>query len=135
MRAAARPPSRGADQGLAVLSTMISGMVVFGGIGWSLDRWWDARLWTPIGLVLGISLGIYAIVMRFGRSQTDQPTGTPVAPRAAENADLAAALRAAKAANRQQAFSRARAVAAQMTASSPADGPPSAGIRRETECP
>ncbi len=134
MRAAARPPSRGADQGLAVLSTMISGMVVFGGIGWLLDRWWDSRLWAPIGLILGISLGIYAIVMRFGRSQNDQQTGPPVSVLSAEKADLATALRAAKAANRHKAFSRARAVA-QMTASSPADGPPSAGVRRETECP
>lgn len=130
MRAVARPPSRGADQGWAVLSTMISGMVVFGGIGWLLDSWLDSRYWTPIGLVFGMSLGIYAIVMRFGRSQS-----TDVTPVSVEKSDAATALRAAKAANRQKAFIRARAVAAEMTAALPADGSPSAGTRRETECP
>ncbi len=130
MRAVARPPSRGADQGWAVLSTMISGLVVFGGIGWLLDGWLDSHLWTPVGLVIGMALGIYAVVMRFGR-----PEAIEVTPASAEKADMATALRAAKAANRQKAFTRARAVAAQMTASSPADGQPSAGPRRETECP
>ncbi len=130
MRAVARPPSRGADQGWAVLSTMISGMVVFGGIGWLLDGWLDSRAWTPVGLVVGMALGIYAVVMRFGR-----PEAIEVTPATAEKADMATALRAAKVANRQKAFTRARAVAAQMTASSPADGQPSAGPRRETECP
>ena len=130
MRAVARPPSRGADQGWAVLSTMMSGLVVFGGIGFLLDRWFDSRLWTPIGLIFGMSLGIYAVVMRFGRPQTVEPS-----PVSAQKADMATALRAAKVANRQQAFIRARAVAAQMSEASPADGVPSAGMRRETECP
>ena len=130
MRALARPPSGGADQGWAVLSTMISGLVVFGGIGWLLDRWWDSHFWTPTGLILGMSLGIYAVVMRFGR-----PEQVDVTAAAAEKVDMATALRAAKAANRQKAFNRARAVAAQTSESSPADGSPSAGIRRETECP
>ncbi len=130
MRAVARPPSRGADQGWAVLSTMISGMVVFGGIGWLLDRWWDSHFWTPAGLVLGMSLGIYAVVMRFGR-----PEPVDVTAAAAEKADMATALRAAKAANRQKAFSRARAVATQTSAASPAGEPRAAGSGRETECP
>ncbi len=130
MRAVARPPSRGADQGWAVLSTMISGLVVFGGIGWLLDGWLDSRLWAPVGMIVGMALGIYAVVMRFGR-----PEAIEVTPAAAEKSDMATALRAAKAANRQKAFTRARAVAAQGIASSPADGQPSAGPRRETECP
>ena len=109
---------------------MISGLVVFGGIGFLLDGWLNSRLWAPIGLIFGMSLGIYAVVMRFGRPETVEP-----APVSVEKADMAAALRAAKAANRQQAFIRARAVAAQMTASSPAGGHPSAGIGKETECP
>jgi hypothetical protein len=109
---------------------MISGLVVFGGIGWLLDGWLDSRLWAPVGMIVGMSLGIYAVVMRFGRPQVHEMT-----PAAAEKSDMATALRAAKAANRQKAFVRARAVAAQRTESSPADGQPSAGPRRETDYP
>ena len=61
-----RPASKGADEGWAVLSTLISGFVIFGGIGWLLDQWWGTRLMTPIGLVVGMALGIYAVVMQFG---------------------------------------------------------------------
>ena len=67
IRPTVRPASKGADEGWAVLSTLISGFVVFGGIGWLLDQWWGTRLMTPIGLVVGMSLGIYAVVMQFGR--------------------------------------------------------------------
>jgi hypothetical protein len=109
---------------------MMSGLAVFGGIGWLLDGWLDSHFWTPIGLIFGMSLGIYAVVMRFGRPEAVEAT-----PASAEKSDMATALRAAKVANRQKAFTRARAVAAQMTASSPADGQPSTGTRRETECP
>jgi F0F1-type ATP synthase assembly protein I len=134
MRAAARPPSGGVDQGWAVLSTMISGLVVFGGLGWLLDHWWNTRLMTPTGLVIGMALGIYAVVMRFGRPGESSVTSTP-----AQKADATTALRAAKLANREKAFHREREVRARVMArpisAEPADGPPSAGTRRETECP
>ena len=123
MRAKPRPTSQGADQGWAVLSTLISGFVIFGGIGWLLDEWWGTRLMTPIGLIVGMSLGIYAVVMQFGR-----PGSTEKAMVAAQSTDNGMALRAAKAAN------RARAAQARH-APSPTDGPPPANTRRETECP
>jgi hypothetical protein len=108
--------------------------VVFGGVGWLLDHWWDTRLMTPTGLVIGMALGIYAVVMRFGRPETTSVTST-----SAQKADAATALRAAKLANREKAFHREREVRARVMAApisaEPADGPPSAGTRRETECP
>ena len=128
IRPTVRPASRGADEGWAVLSTLISGFVVFGGIGWFLDHWWGTRLMTPIGLVVGMALGIYAVVMQFGRPRTKDD----VAP-ASPVMDEAAALRAAKAVNRARAVNRAHAVPAS-PAHSPDDGPPPASTRRETEC-
>lgn len=122
MHARAGTPSKGVDQGFAVLSTLISGFVVFGGIGWLLDRWWGTHLMTPIGLVVGMSLGIYAVVMQFGRQTLADPHPTA----ARTSSDAAAALRAEKAAN------RARAVSKASTMTSPTDGPPPASTRRET---
>jgi len=116
------PGSKGVDQGWAVLSTLISGFAVFGGIGWLLDQWWGTRLMTPLGLLVGMSLGIYAVVMQFGRPEAVERT-----PTTARTVDTGIALRAAKAAN------RARAAQARQ-ASIPTDGPPPADTRRETEC-
>jgi len=45
---------------------MISGMAVWGGVGWLLDRWWDTKVFFPVGILLGISVAIYLVVARYG---------------------------------------------------------------------
>ena len=127
IRPQVKPASRGADEGWAVLSTLISGFVVFGGIGWLLDRWWDTHLMVPIGLIVGMALSIYAVVMQFGRP--DAAGEAEHAP-AARSTNAAAALRTEKALNRARAVNRAHEAAAHP----PSDGPPPASTRRETEC-
>ena len=59
----------GADQGYRVVSILVSGVLVYGGLGWLLDRWLGTTWWLPIGLVLGVALGVYLVVVKFGRSQ------------------------------------------------------------------
>jgi len=127
IRPQVKPASKGADEGWAVLSTLISGFVVFGGIGWLLDRWWDTHLMVPIGVIVGMALSIYAVVMQFGRP--DAAGEAEHAP-AARSTNAAAALRTEKALNRARAVNRAHAAAAHP----PSDGPPPASTRRETEC-
>jgi F0F1-type ATP synthase assembly protein I len=54
---------------MALISYLLSGMVVYGGIGWLLDRWLDFdSLFFPIGVVLGVAAGGYLGYMRFLRS-------------------------------------------------------------------
>ena len=62
------PPRQGsgAETGWAVIGTMISGMAVWGGAGWLLDRWLDTRVFAPVGILLGISIAIYVVVVRYG---------------------------------------------------------------------
>jgi hypothetical protein len=110
-----------------VLSTLISGFVVFGGIGWLLDHWWGTHLLTPIGLVIGMALSIYAVVKQFGGPRGSEEATAPAAGSAVQAAKAAQALRAAKAVNRARAAQAANA-------HSPNDGPPPASTRRETEC-
>jgi F0F1-type ATP synthase assembly protein I len=64
----AGPPKQGsgAETGYAVIGTLISGMAVWGGVGWLLDRWLDTRFFAPVGIILGISVAIYLVVVRFG---------------------------------------------------------------------
>ncbi len=56
----------GADTGWAVIGTMLSGMAVWGGAGWLLDRWLDTEVFVPVGIILGIAVAIYMVVVKFG---------------------------------------------------------------------
>ncbi|MGY1604641.1 AtpZ/AtpI family protein [Geodermatophilus sp. SYSU D00815] len=63
----------GAETGYAVIGTLISGMAVWGGAGWLLDRWLDTKVFAPVGILLGISVAIYIVVARYGA--VPPPTG------------------------------------------------------------
>ena len=53
------------DQGWVALSYLISGMVVWGFIGWLIDRWIGSNgVAMGIGAVLGAAGGIYLLVRR-----------------------------------------------------------------------
>ncbi len=60
---------------------MISGMAVWGGAGWLLDRWLDVRVFFPVGIILGMAAAIYLVVARYGsadpsgRRSAGQPAG------------------------------------------------------------
>jgi F0F1-type ATP synthase assembly protein I len=56
-----------AAAGFAVLGTLISGMAVWGGVGWLLDRWLDTRAFLPIGVLLGVTCSIYIIVVKYAK--------------------------------------------------------------------
>ena len=56
----------GADTGWAIIGTLISGMGVWGGAGWLLDRWLDMRVFFPVGIILGMAAAIYLVVARYG---------------------------------------------------------------------
>ncbi|MGY2084625.1 AtpZ/AtpI family protein [Blastococcus sp. SYSU DS0539] len=67
-RPAASPARQGsgAETGYAVIGTMLSGMAVWGGAGWLLDRWLDTTVFVPVGIIFGISVAIYLVVVRYG---------------------------------------------------------------------
>jgi F0F1-type ATP synthase assembly protein I len=121
----ARPPSKGADEGWAVLGSLISGLLVFGGLGWLLDQWWGIRVMAPIGAVVGMALGIYAVVMRHAQRVGADEVAASRRSSARASADAARALREAKTANRMRAMRTAGP-------RTPAAVPSSARPRRET---
>src|SRR3954447_18725117 len=73
----ANPARRGsgADTGWSIIGTMISGMAVWGGAGWLLDRWVDTRAFLPVGIILGMAAAIYVVVKRYGMAPP--PSGGP----------------------------------------------------------
>ncbi len=60
---------RGIDQAMTVLSYLIAGLVIYGGVGWLLDRWLHTTFWLPLGIIVGAAGGVYVIIRRFGRVQ------------------------------------------------------------------
>ena len=59
------PPDSGA--GMAAVSYLIGGMLVWGGIGWLVDHWLGTKgIAMGIGAVLGAAAGVYLIARRFG---------------------------------------------------------------------
>ncbi|HEY0472612.1 MAG TPA: hypothetical protein VGD34_13130 [Kribbella sp.] len=61
------PPDTSAD-GWRVFSYLIGGVVVYGGIGFGLDRWLGTQFLLPVGIVLGAGLTILLLHFRYGRS-------------------------------------------------------------------
>ena len=59
--------SGGMDLGLRVLSYLISGVLMYGLLGWLGDHYFGTRFLLPIGIVAGAAFGCYVIIRRFGR--------------------------------------------------------------------
>jgi F0F1-type ATP synthase assembly protein I len=44
---------------------MLSGIIVWGGAGLALDRWLGTRFFVLIGVLLGLGVAIYIIVVKY----------------------------------------------------------------------
>jgi F0F1-type ATP synthase assembly protein I len=59
---------------------MLSGVVVWGGVGLLLDRWWETRFLALVGVILGLAAAIYLVVVKYGAVEPPptgrRPTGT-----------------------------------------------------------
>ena len=66
--------SAGMDLGLRVLSYLISGVLIYGLLGWLGDHYFGTRFLLPIGIVGGAAFGAYVIIRRFGRIDDATPT-------------------------------------------------------------
>ncbi|WP_246186884.1 AtpZ/AtpI family protein [Microlunatus speluncae] len=79
---------RGMDQAMRVLSYLISGVVVWGGLGWLGDYLLKTNFLLPIGIILGAALGVYVIIRKYGRidppASEDSRDPGPDRPDAAE---------------------------------------------------
>ena len=50
-----------------MIGTLLSGILVWGGVGYVLDRWlgFERYLFLPIGMVLGVSVSLFVLSRRF----------------------------------------------------------------------
>ncbi len=59
------PPGREADQAWRTFAYLLSGPLVYGGLGWLVDRWLGTGFLLPVGLVAGMALSLYLIWFRY----------------------------------------------------------------------
>ena len=65
------PDPRHENPGWTVFSYLLSGMILYGAIGWGLGRWVvHSTLLFPIGMVVGLALAVVLVILRFGRTGT-----------------------------------------------------------------
>ena len=57
------------DQGMRVLSYLISGVLFYGALGWVGDHFLHTHFLLPVGIVLGAGLGIYLTIKRLQASE------------------------------------------------------------------
>jgi F0F1-type ATP synthase assembly protein I len=63
-------PSRRAREadGWQILSYMLGGMILYGGIGWLVSHFTGIAILFPLGMILGIGLSVAMIIFRFTRT-------------------------------------------------------------------
>jgi ATP synthase protein I len=57
----------GASAGWSILSYMITGMILYGGIGWLIGRWTHVAVLFPVGMLVGLGLALTMVILRYGR--------------------------------------------------------------------
>lgn len=50
-----------------IFGYMLSGLLIWGGIGWGLDKWLGTAYFLLVGLLLGAGASLYLVWLRFGR--------------------------------------------------------------------
>ena len=58
---------RGEADAWNAISLILSGMIVWGAVGWLLSEWLDNRLPLALGLVIGTAAGTALVWLRYGR--------------------------------------------------------------------
>ena len=54
---------------------LVAGVLLYGLIGWALDRWLGTSWLVIVGILFGTALGIYMTWARFNKPYSDQSPG------------------------------------------------------------
>jgi ATP synthase protein I len=56
------------NAGWTIFSYLIAGMLFYGGVGLLIGHFTHIALLFPIGALVGLGVGIFAVIYRYGRS-------------------------------------------------------------------
>lgn len=60
-----RPPEENA--GWAIFGYLLSGMLFYGAAGWLASRWAHLAILFPVGMLIGLGLGVALVIFKYGR--------------------------------------------------------------------
>jgi len=64
-----------ADAAWSAVSSLIAGMIIYGGLGWIVGHWLGNEApFIAVGILIGIALGLYSIFARLGTLGSKSPT-------------------------------------------------------------
>ena len=79
------PGAPGDAAAWTVLAYLISGPLLYGGLGWVADRWLGTGPWLVLlGILGGMTAAIYLVWVRYGAHDRRPPTASPDAGHHAE---------------------------------------------------
>jgi len=55
--------------GVNIFAYLLSGVILFGGIGWLLDRWLGTSFIVGFGVIGGTALSLYLVWVRYGSAR------------------------------------------------------------------
>ena len=69
--------SVGEGEAWTVLAYLISGPLLYGGLGWLADRWLGTSPWLVlVGIVGGMALAVYVVWVRYGSHDRRPPSAS-----------------------------------------------------------
>ena len=42
-------------------------MIFYGGVGWLISRWTHITAIFPVGMLVGLGIGVFAVIYKYGR--------------------------------------------------------------------
>jgi ATP synthase protein I len=58
-------PRPRASDGWAAISYLLSGMALYGGLGWLIGQWTHIAFLLPVGMIAGLGFGVALVILRF----------------------------------------------------------------------
>lgn len=67
----------GEAEAWTVLARLISGPLLYGGLGWLVDRWLGTNPWfVVVGILGGMALSLYVVWFRYGALDRQPPSAS-----------------------------------------------------------
>jgi hypothetical protein len=55
------------NAGWTIFGYLLSGMAFYGGLGWLIGHLTHITLIFPIGMLVGVGVGVFAVIYKYGR--------------------------------------------------------------------
>lgn len=62
------PGRKGEADAWGAFGLVVSGVAVWGAVGWLVSEWLDSKVFLPLGLLLGMGAALYLVWFRYGRT-------------------------------------------------------------------